>query len=228
MLHLRRLSGRMVTMSALPAPPLPDKTALIGGCARLLLRCDPARLRAEVEALPASAWGTRGGRVGVHNAAQAVFLRGHAPAEGDLPIADREALALLPYVRSIITQIVPAPPQRCLLALLPAGGVVAPHRDRGEYFFKTLRIHVPVITHDKVWMYCAGHVYRMLPGEVWALNNSAMHAVWNADATLPRTHLICDFLSTPALEDLLARAERGLGVVNTEVEQRLLAETPAA
>jgi hypothetical protein len=66
----------------------------------------------------------------------------------------------------------------------------------------------------------------MLPGEVWALNNIARHAVWNADATRARTHLICDYLPSPALLDLLARAERGLGNVNAEVEEHLLAAPP--
>jgi hypothetical protein len=75
-------------------------------------------------------------------------------------------------------------------------------------------------------MYCDGHVFRMLPGEVWALNNIARHAVWNADATRARTHLICDYLPSPALLDLLARAERGLGNVNAEVEEHLLAAPP--
>jgi len=216
-------------MSQSPAPSLPDKAALIGGCARLPLRCDAARLRAEVEALPPSLWETRGGRMGPHDAARAIFLRGYAPAEGrHMPIDDRETLALAPHVREIITQIVPALPQRCLLALLPAGAIVPPHQDQGPYFLKTIRIHVPVVTHDKAWMYSAGRVYRMLPGEIWALNNSAIHAVWNADAALPRTHLICDFLPTPALLDLLARADRELGVVNAEVEARLCAEPSTA
>jgi hypothetical protein len=209
-----------------PAPGLPDKTALIGGCARLPLMLDAARLRAEVEALPESMWETRGGRLGPHDAARAIFLRGYAPAEGrHKPVEDRDALALVPYAREIIMHLLPAPPQRCLLALLPAGAIVPPHADHGPYFLKTLRIHVPVITHDLAWMYCDGLVYRMQPGEVWALNNSALHAVWNADAVLARTHLICDFLPTPQLQQLLARAERNLGVVNTQVEQRLRAET---
>ena len=215
-------------MSALATAPL-DKTALIGSCARLPLRIDAARLRAEVEALPESMWETRGGRLGPHDAARAIFLRGYAPAEGrHMPVEDREPLALVPYVREIIAELLPAPPQRCLLALLPAGAIVPPHHDNGPYFLKTIRIHVPVITHDKVWMYCGGRVYRMLPGEVWALNNSAEHAVWNADAALPRTHLICDFLPTPELAELLGRAERELGVVDAEVEARLMAEMPAA
>jgi hypothetical protein len=213
-------------MLDLSDPPSLDKTALIGACARLPLDVDAARLRAEVEALPTTVWGTRGGRVGVHNAAQAVFLRGHAPAEGkNLPIEDRDELSQVPYAREIITQLLPAPPQRCLLALLPAGGVVYPHRDRGDYFFSTIRIHIPVITHEQVQMYCDGRVFTMRPGEVWALNNSARHAVWNT-GTMPRTHMICDFLPTPALCDLLARAERDLGVADAQFEERLLAENP--
>jgi Aspartyl/Asparaginyl beta-hydroxylase len=215
-------------MLALSDHPLLDKTALIGGCARLPVRCDAARLRTEVEALPASLWGTRGGRVGVHNAAQAIFLRGYAPAEGPRPIEDREALALLPYVQEIITTLIPAPPLRCLLALLPPAAVIAPHIDQADYFGKTIRIHIPVITHAQVWMYCAGHSYRMAPGEVWALNNSDTHAVWNASAELSRTHLICDFLQSPQLLNLLANAERDLGVIEANVQSRLFGAQPAA
>ena len=83
---------------------------------------------------------------------------------------------------------------------------------------------MPIVTHDKVWMYCDGRVFTMRPGEVWALNNSARHAVWNADSTRARTHMICDYLPSPALLDLLARAERDLGETNADVEKRLLAE----
>jgi len=215
-------------MLTLPGHPLLDKTALIGGCARLPLRCDAARLQAEVAAIPAAMWGTRGGRVGVHNPAQAIFLRGHAPAEGNLPIEDREALAHVPYIGQIITSLIPAPPLRCLLALLPGGAIIAPHIDQADYFSKTIRLHVPVVTHPGVWMFCAGSSYRMAPGEIWALNNSALHGVWNADAAQSRTHLICDFLSSPALLDLLAHAERNLGVFDAAVHERLFGVQPAA
>lgn len=214
-------------MFDLPDSPL-DKAALIGACARLPIAVDAMRLRAEVDALPESLWETRGGRLGPHDAARAVFLRGYAPAEGrGKPVEDRESLAQLPYAREIITRLLPAPPQRCLLARLPAGAMVPPHSDIGPYFLKTIRIHVPVITHEHVWMYCDGRVFRMQAGEVWALNNIAEHAVWNADATRPRTHMICDYLPSPALLDLLARAERNLGTVNAEVERHLQAATPA-
>jgi hypothetical protein len=210
-------------MLDIPGQPFLDKTALIGACSRLSLRFDAARLAAEVDGLPAGVWGTTGGRVGVHRAAEGVFLRGYAPAEGDRPVEDRPPLARLPYVREIIQARIPAPPMRCLLARLPGGATVAPHIDRAPYFAQTIRLHVAVTTHNRAFMLCAGQCYVMRPGELWALNNNAQHGVWNADDDRPRTHLICDFLLTPALAALLRDGERGLGERRRDVEEGLLA-----
>lgn len=210
-------------MLALPDQAVLDKMALIGGCARLGIAVDAARLCAEVDSLPQTYWGQRGGRVGVHNPAQAIFLRGHAPAEGNLPIEEREALSHLPYVRELIERVIPAEPMRCLLALLPAGAVIAPHIDQADYFSKTIRVHVPVTTNENVWMFCDGQYYRMRTGEIWALNNSTVHGVVNADAAAGRIHLICDFLASPGLRELLASAERNLGEHNSTIQAQLRA-----
>ncbi len=211
-------------MVLLDDAPVLDKTALIGGCARLPLPVDAERLRREVEALPDATWDSPGDRVGVHRAAGAVFLRGHAPAEGDKPIDDRPALGALPYARTLLESL-GAPPLRCLLARLPGGALIPPHADQGPYFERTLRIHIPVISHPKLWMMCDGLSYVMAPGEVWALNNSLRHAVWNAHPSQARTHMICDVLLSPALEALLARGERGLGRRVDHVDQEIAART---
>jgi hypothetical protein len=207
-------------MLDLPDQPVLDKGTLLGACLRLPLGVDAPGLATEIAALGPAVWGTTDGRVGVHTAAEALFLRGHAPAEGDLPIEDRPMLDRLPGVRALLTRL-GAPPQRCLLARLPARRTIAPHVDRAPYFAKTVRIHVPVTTTDSVFMYCAGWTYRMRASEVWALNNSAPHGVWNADPEHPRTHLICDFVVTPVFLDLLARGDRTLGEHNADVLQRL-------
>lgn len=198
-----------------------NKTALIGRCLRLETRVDSRRLKAEVDALPPSLWGNSGGRVGVHRVAEALFLRGHAPAEGDLPIADREPLASLPYVRWLLSSLVPAQALRCLLARLPPKAIIAPHIDQAPYFAKSIRIHVPVHTHPGVEMYCDGSVYYMDEGEVWALNNSAVHAVWNKDEHASRTHLICDFLPSPRLIELLSALSDDAGRNDPGFETRL-------
>jgi hypothetical protein len=196
-----------------------DKATLLGGCVRLPVQFDAERMRSEVESLPAEVWGTAGGRVGVHSAAKALFLRGYAPAQGDLPVEDRSVLQQLPYARFIIEQLIPAKPMRCLFARLPAGATVAPHIDRPPYFAKTMRLHFPVQTHERAWMFCAGESYLMKAGEIWALNNSATHAVWNADESAARTHMICDFLLSPELQALIVRGERQLGQRNPAVER---------
>ncbi len=206
-------------MLDLPGQPVIDKATLVGGCLLLPLRVDAERLAGEVSALPVSLWGTRGGRVGVHRDAEALFLRGYAPAQGALPIEDREPLALLPYIREIIQQLIPAPPQRCLIARLPGGATIAPHIDRAPYFAKTLRLHFPIESHDRAWMMAGPLCYSMKPGEIWVLNNSAPHAVWNADPNRSRTHMICDFLPTTGLLQLLAQGDRTLGRHIESVEQ---------
>lgn len=208
-------------MLDIPNASILDKNALIGGCMRLPLTVDAERLLSDVRKLPVAVWGSPGGRVGVHSAADAVFLRGFAPAEGDKPVEDRPILDLLPYARRIIEETIAAPRQRCLLARLPPVTVIAPHVDRPPYFSKTLRIHVPVETNPEVYMVAAGRCYRMQPGEVWVLNNSALHAVWNAHPSLSRTHLICDFLPSPALLDLLALGERNLGTHLPHVDRQV-------
>jgi hypothetical protein len=203
-------------MLDIPDAPVLDKATLIGGCLRLRVRIDAARLAAEVARLPAALWGTSGGRIGVHAGAQALFLRGHAPAEGDLPVNDREVLDRLPYARTILEHLVPAAPLRCLLARLPHGSGIAPHIDRAGYFAKTIRLHAPVETNDRVFMMADHRYYRMLPGELWALNNSAMHGVWNGHPSAARTHMICDFLPSAALLDMIALGERDLDGASAE------------
>lgn len=215
-------------MLDLPGHPVLDKQALIGGCIRLPLRIDAARLGREVAALPASLWGTTGPRVGVHDAADAIFLRGYLPALGDKPFDEQPALELLPYAREIVSQLIPAPPLRCLLARLPAGATIMPHVDRAPYFSRTLRVHVPVVTHARVFMMCNQQHYVMQPGEVWMLNNSAVHGVWNDDKAQARTHMICDFPGSPELVDLLARGERHLGRLMPEVREHFIAMSRSA
>jgi hypothetical protein len=205
-------------MLDIPGAPYLDKTALIGGCTRLPVRVDSQRLFEEVQQIPASAWGTSGGRMGVHRVSEAIFLRGFAPAAGNLPIEDQPILASLPYIQSIIGQMIPAPPLRCLVARLPPGGIIRMHRDQAPYFGKSLRVHVPVETNESVAMLCAGWCYHLACGEIWVLNNSADHAVWNAHPLHSRTHLICDFLPSAALIDLLSRGERHLGTHRPEIE----------
>lgn len=200
--------------------PVIDKHSLIGACTRLPVTIDGVRLAAEVDALPQDLWGNRGGRGGVHDRADAIFLRGYAPADGSKPLEDRPPLALLPSVRQLIGQTIPAQPMRCVLARLAPGASIPSHADSGRYFERTIRLHVAVTTNPRVVMFVEGRCYHMRPGEVWALNNSGTHGVLNDDLDHARTHLICDFLPSPALLRLIAAGDPNLGVEDPEVLRR--------
>lgn len=198
-------------MWSLPGHPLLDKGALIGECVRLRLRVDATALLTELRALPDELFGGTSGRIGVHSDAQALFLRGHAPAEGPLPITDREILAQLPRMQALIDRGLPGSAQRCLIASMPAGARVPLHIDQAPYFEQTIRLHIPLESNERAYMVAGESSYVMRVGEVWALNNSALHGVWNADPRLARVHLICDRTPDEALLAALRTAQRGLG-----------------
>jgi hypothetical protein len=212
--------GGRTAVIDLDSLPVIDKHPLIGGCVRLPLAVDAQRVASEVAALPESLWGTRGGRGGVHDRAEAIFLRGYAPVEKGKPLEDRPPLELLPTIRRLIKETIPATPMRCVLARLAPGANVPAHADTGRYFERTLRLHVAVQTNPRVVMFAEGLSYHMAPGEVWALNNAGVHGVLNDDPALPRTHLICDFLPSPGLVGLIAQGERELGVADAGIVRR--------
>lgn len=180
-----------------------DKSSLIGSCLKLPVIFDVEKMISEFHSIPSAMWGTRGGRVGVHANTEAVFLRGYAPAEGNLPIEDRPILDSLPYVRWLIYELFNALPQRCLFAKLRANSEIRPHIDQGEYFENTIRIHFPVVTNSDALMMANGFSFHMRAGEVWALNNNTIHGVFNRHPSEARTHLICDYLPSDELCKIL-------------------------
>src|SRR3569833_1890535 len=119
----------VTTMLDIPGAPYLDKTTLIGGCTQLPVSVDKQRLFEEVQQIPASAWGPRGGRVGVHSVAEAIFLRRYAPAAGDLPVEEQPILSCLPDIRIFFSLTIAAPPLRFLMARLRPGGIIRMHLD---------------------------------------------------------------------------------------------------
>ncbi len=98
---------------------------------------------------------------------------------------------------------------RVMLARMPAGGVIQPHRDANPAAKWPHKIHVPIQTNDRVLFRIDGQTYHIAEGEAAEVNNMGVHAVTNGGDT-PRIHLIFEYYDAdqPEPEWLAMRAQQ--------------------
>jgi tetratricopeptide (TPR) repeat protein len=82
---------------------------------------------------------------------------------------------------------------RAMLAKLHAGGEIPKHKDAGYSLMNCHRVHLPLVTSDKVDFFVGGETIQMRVGELWEINNGTDHAVAN-NGTEDRIHLIVDWM----------------------------------
>lgn len=81
---------------------------------------------------------------------------------------------------------------RIMLARMPAGGVIRPHRDTGPAAHWPHKIHVPIRTNENVIFNVDAVAYHFPEGEAVEVNNMARHSVDNRGST-DRIHLIFEY-----------------------------------
>ncbi|MGB3845966.1 aspartyl/asparaginyl beta-hydroxylase domain-containing protein [Sphingopyxis sp. YF1] len=81
---------------------------------------------------------------------------------------------------------------RVMLARMPAGGVIRPHRDANPAAKWPHKIHVPIQTSDRVTFRIDGQGFHLPEGEAAEVNNMGIHAVENGGSE-PRIHLIFEY-----------------------------------
>ena len=101
---------------------------------------------------------------------------------------------------------------RIMLARMAPGGVIHPHRDANPSAKWPHKVHLPLLTNDKVTFYVDGVGYRLPEGEAVEVNNMGVHAVAN-EGGADRIHLIFEYydLDQPGpewLHDLIGPAGR--------------------
>jgi hypothetical protein len=112
----------------------------------------------------------------------------------DRPLWGEWASVLEPVLRAATTDygyargIFP----RVMLARMPVGGVILPHRDANPAARWPHKIHVPILTNDQVFFRVDGHAFQIAEGEAVELNNMGVHAVENRGET-DRVHLIFEY-----------------------------------
>ena len=94
---------------------------------------------------------------------------------------------------------------RVMLARMGPGGVIKPHRDANAAAKWPHKIHVPLLTNERVTFFIDGVGYHFQEGEAVEVSNMAVHAVENAGDT-DRIHLIFEYydLDQPEPEWLAA------------------------
>lgn len=81
---------------------------------------------------------------------------------------------------------------RVMLARMAPGGVIKPHRDANPAAKWPHKIHVPLVTNDRVTFFVDGVGYHFKEGEAVEVSNMAVHAVEN-NGDSDRIHLIFEY-----------------------------------
>ena len=83
--------------------------------------------------------------------------------------------------------------QRVILTKLKSQGTIPEHRDTGQHFHISHRVHLPLITNDQVLFTVGNETITMNAGELWEINNTQrLHSVINK-SDRDRVHLIIDW-----------------------------------
>ena len=84
---------------------------------------------------------------------------------------------------------------RAILIRLKPGGVIDDHVDTGPSLTTGRRIHVPIVTNERCVFTVGSDAINMGEGEMWEINNTRIHSVWNAGDE-GRVHLVIDWVVT--------------------------------
>ncbi len=186
---------------------------------RLPVRFDVARLRAEVEALPDSAWAKHPNEIEGNSSLRLVSVDGGENDDVGGRMQPTAHLRQCPYIRQVLSSFGVVWSRSRLMRLNPHS-VVPEHADINYHWFYRVRMHIPVITRPEVQFHCDGQVVHMAPGEAWLFDNWRRHRVENAtDDT--RIHLVADTSGTAAFWEFVAQSGAGrLRGQNTRLSPR--------
>ena len=157
---------------------------------RLPVRFDAARLQAELEALPDTAW-ARHPKEFEGNASIRLISVDGTENDGMRGVMRPTAhLQACPYVRQVLASF-GVVWSRSRFMRLGARSNVPEHADTSYHWFQRVRLHVPVITWPEVTFRCGDESVHMSAGEAWLFDNWRRHSVVNP-TDHERVHLVAD------------------------------------
>lgn len=127
----------------------------------------------------------------------------HATSAGQIGYADTPLLQQCAYIQEVLNHF-QCEKTAVRLMKLDAGAVINPHNDHDmAYEQGEVRLHIPVVTNEKVAFYLDEERILMQEGECWYLNLQLTHRVRN-DGDTDRIHLVIDCLVNDWVKNLFA------------------------
>lgn len=120
-----------------------------------------------------------------------------AVLEGDVDVVHSgEISALLqPILNKVINKLAqPGIVVRAQLARMQPGAKISPHYDSSPILLASHRLHIPILTHNKLRFTVGGQRVLLQEGQLYELNNQLEHSVHNPNSASTRIHLIIDIL----------------------------------
>ena len=191
---------------------------------RLPVRFDAERLRAEMEALPASAWSRHPQEYEGNTAARLISVGGGQTDVFVGEMAPTPALLASPYLQQVLATFSTVW-SRSRLMRIAAGGKVPLHSDSIYHWFYRVRVHIPVITRPEVRFHCGDRDVHMAAGEAWVFDNWRQHRVENPSAEA-RVHLVADTAGTSEFWRLVMQGQAD-NFDRPDPRARLIAFDPA-
>ena len=172
---------------------------------RLNVRFDADRLRAEMAALPASAWARHPNDIEGNDSVRLISVEGGENDAVDGRMAMTPHLRQSPYIRQILASFGVVWGRSRLMRLAP-GASVPQHADINHHWFTRARLHIPVSTQPDVRFYCDNESVHMAAGEAWIFDNWRQHRVENPTA-FERIHLVADTSGTSRFWQFVANSQ---------------------
>lgn len=94
---------------------------------------------------------------------------------------------------------------RSRLMRLDGGSIIPKHADTNYHWYNRVRIHIPIVTNERVTFYCGDQKQQMNAGECWLLDTWQEHWVENL-ARDTRVHLVIDTAGSAKFWDLVEQS----------------------
>ena len=126
-------------------------------------------------------------------------------AQNDGNFMDTPLLAACPYFQQVLASFACATTSVRLMTMA-AGGRILPHTDPGGGFEDGVaRLHIPIITDQRVLFHIDGETIHFSAGRTWYMNANCTHAVDN-NSEIERIHLVIDCIPNDWLKQVFIDA----------------------